>query len=782
MENAFRSVICMIKSSFYRSLLVKTIFLFGSFFLNTFSFADNFYEQYQERADAIVANMTTEEKIGQMVLPTFTFITKNKSPDAVAEAQAAWFVETNLVKLGKICGFDAIAKYHLGAVLQDAGPLIYSGDDQSLAQWQKVSTMANLFYTGPPGTHLLLGTDAVHGDQHVTGTILFPHNIGVGATHNPDLAEKIGFWTKRNVQTTGFNWAYAPTVAVGHDYRWGRLYESYGSNVSVLKALSAHFITGIQAIVDNKFMSGILATPKHFISDGDTKKGIDQGYSYSKSLEQCWRENGAGYEAAVDESAGSIMASYNSLNNIPMHFGGAFNILQRFLTKGIRGSNGKIYRFPGFVVSDYVGVSKAAYKCLIKNNTCGLLHCNEKLDGCCGCQGIFKRTCHEQCASSSQEVVSIFDLYVRAVAKAVNAGVDMLMVAYSSAYVNPLDYDPSPPYTTLSPAYYNKIGTVVRAIEAAVNQGLISEERFNEAVSRIIRVKLSMSPSPMIPLSPEELIEEAKISLQSAEQSLVLLKNEEHTLPIYPNTIKHVFLMGTFDDIGSQNGGWTVTWQGQKGNTYWPAGSVEKTTSFATSILDGIRAILGHSPHYYKGEDVVLSANLKGVTSHNSVAIIALAESPYAEYNGDIDNGNPFYIKGALTGQNIYNSPIQPTFLGTHFTNAQMDAIKHLQKNGVKIVAVLFSGRPIVITEGKCAPLNHSDAFIAAFLPGTSGGQAIANAIFGKYGFKSVKSSIKKKIYSSNTLPFAWPNSMKEVRHQDPTLFPTGYGLKTQPF
>lgn len=263
--------------------------------------------------------------------------------------------------------------------------------------------MANLFYTGPPGTNLLIGTDAVHGDQHVTGTILFPHNIGIGATHNPDLAEKIGFWTKRDVQRTGFNWSYAPTVAVGHDYRWGRLYESYGSNLSVLKTLASRFICALQGIVDDRYLSGILATPKHFIADGDTKKGIDQGDSFKKSLEQCWEQNGAGYEAAVNESAGSIMASYSSLNDIPMHFGGAFNILNRFLHQGIEGSGGKIYRFPGFVVSDYVGVSKAAYKCLILKNTCGLLKCNEKLDGCCGCQGTFKRICHEHCCSSDAE-------------------------------------------------------------------------------------------------------------------------------------------------------------------------------------------------------------------------------------------------------------------------------------------------------------------------------------------------------------------------------------------
>lgn len=749
-----------------------------------FILAANFYDQYRERANQIVANMTMEEKIGQMVLPTFTFITENKGSDAVAKAQAAWFKEANLEELGKICGFEAIAKYHIGAILQDASPLIYSGEDQSLPQWQKLSKMANLFYSGPPGTHLLIGTDAIHGDQHVAGTILFPHNIGLGATHNPDLVEKIGFWTKRNIQQTGFNWNYAPTVAVGHDYRWGRLYESYGSNVAVLKALAARFIFGLQAFVNGQFMSGVLATPKHFIGDGDTKKGIDQGDAFSKTLEKCWLRNGAGYEAAVDESAGSLMVSYSSLNHIPMHFGGAFNILNQFLTEGIRGSQGKIYQFPGFVVTDYDGISNAAYKCLRKENTCGLLHCNEQF-GCRGCQKIFKKVCHKEWffynkkEMSIFKEVSIFDLYVRAVAKAINAGIDMLMVGFSSAYVNPLNYDARPPFMNLSPMYYNKIDTVIKAIETAVKGGLISEERFNNAILRIIQVKLSMQPSRPIPISSDELTEEAQVSLKSAEQSLVLLKNEKQTLPIAPKNIKFVFLMGAFNDIGSQSGGMTVTWQGQKGNKFWRPGSHEKVISFATSILDGTRAILGSSPSYFKGEKAVLSNNLDDINFQNSVALIAIAEKPYAEFNGDIDNGNPFYTKGALTGQNIYNLPLQPSFLGIHFTPLQMKAIQRLHEKGVKIVTILFSGRPMVITEGNDAPLNNSDAFIAAFLPGTSGGQAIANAIFGQYGFKSVKSTIEKRVYSSNTLPFAWPNSMEEVRTQTPSLFPVGYGLET---
>jgi len=744
--------------------------------------SNGIYQQYAEQAEEILDNMTKAEKIGQMVLPTFKFLTANRGPNALQEAIDAWYVENDLYQLGLICGFDAISEYHIGAVLQDAGPLPYSGDDQTVLQWRKLATMANLFYNGPTGTNLLLGTDSVHGDQHVTGTILFPHNIGLGATHNPEVVQRIGHWTNRNMQSTGFNWSFSPTVAVGYDYRWGRQYECYSQNLDVLKSLATHYVTGIQRIRQDR-LRGVLGNAKHFIADGDTEKGKDEGYAYTCSLNQVWKKNGAGYEGAVDASVGSIMASYSSLNDVPMHFGGAYDILNKFVNDGISGSHGKKYRMDGFVVSDFVGVSRAAYKCLILKNQCGLLK-HLHIDKC------FKRylqtlkgsaTSQQFCCTHTSD--DLFELYVRAVAKAVNAGVDMLMVANSAAFVDPFDYQSRPPYDTLSPLFYStKIKRVVNAIDAAVDQGLISKERFNQAVKRILCVKLSMYPTVVQPLTPQELNDEAVSSLRAAEQSLVLLKNEHSTLPVRPDTIQNVFLMGAFNDIGSQNGGWTVTWQGQKGNQYWEEGSIEKLTSRATSILDGVTNVLGNTPNYIQGEAAALAYDLQSVNRRNSVAIIAIAEPPYAEYNGDIDNNNPWYIKGALTGENIYNSPIQPKFLGVEFTCEQLQAIKRLKQAGVKIVTVLFSGRPVVITEGPEAPLPPSDAFIAAFLPATSGGQAIANAIFGNYGFKSVKQIIEGKTYYSNTLPFAWPADMQDVRTHEYKLFPIEYGLKTTAF
>ncbi|NGX49728.1 MAG: Beta-glucosidase BoGH3B [Candidatus Anoxychlamydiales bacterium] len=716
---------------------MKRIFLFlFTFLITNFCFSSSIFDQYDKEAKTITAKMNLKQKIGQMILPTFDLLTNQKGPDAMTIAKNAWNKEEGK-QLGYTLGFDVIEKYFLSAVLQPGGPITYSGENQDLDQWQKLTEIANLFYVDFSNgkTNLLIGNDAIHGNQHIPGEILFPHNIGLGATHNPSLIKQIATDTMLNLLYSGFNWSYMPTVAISYDYRWGRMYESFSSDSNLVKALAKSYISGLQAIVENS-ITGVLANAKHFIGDGDTKKGMDEGYTYSTSLKKCWERNGAGYEGAILADVGSVMASYNSLNNVPMHFGGDFDILNQFRNVGIEGTDGNNYQLKGFIVSDFVAVSRAAYKYNILND--------KKID------------------------------YVEAIAMSINSGVDMFMIA-NGAYINPFDYTSKPPYTMLSAVYYSDIPTVINAISTAISRKLISKARIDDAVTRIIRTKLAMNHTKQ---GKDPAQNQKMHSLDAAQQSLILLKNKKKILPFSSNKIKNVFLIGNYDDIGSQNGGWTINWQGQKGNKYWAEGSTNKKRSNASSILDGLKIVLD-SPNYYKGEDIILKKKFNKINEKNSIAIIAIAEIPYAEYNGDIDNKNPWYLKGALMKENLYISPIQSKFLGIKFTKNQIKAIKRLNKLNVPIVTILFSGRPLVITKGPGAPLKMSDVFIAAFLPGTSGGEAIINAIFGNYKFKSVRTSIDGKQYYSNTLPFAWPASMREVRLQKPTLFPVAYGLSS---
>ncbi|MGB7978903.1 MAG: glycoside hydrolase family 3 N-terminal domain-containing protein [Chlamydiales bacterium] len=718
--------------------------------------ANTIYDNQNAAAAALVANLTLPQKIGQMLLPANNALTANYAPGGLAGAQAAWAAADNVPSftLGDALGFQAITTYNIGAILTAGGPIEYSGslpEDQRLVQWQCLADTLQLYAaTTTPDLPLLLGTDAVHGNQHVVGSVLFPQNIGLGATHDPNLINLVGAWTAYNVKTSHWNWAYAPTLAVGHDYRWGRFYESFTSNADVMQVLAQYYIAGLQGITNGTTgqILGVLGTAKHFLADGNTQAGYDEGFSYAPDLNTVWAQNGAGYQGAVSQTVfapavgtvaevGSAMASYSSLNGVPMHFGGDFNILSQFRNTGITYQN-ETYQLSGFVVSDYDGIARAAWK---------------------------YNTLHGNTLSLAE-----------AMAMSVNAGVDMIMMSQSAYtnYIDPGTFIP-PTFQNLSPPYYLNLADVVNAITTAVSTGLISQARIDDAVTRILRTKLAMNSA--VPATPPG-ASEADVALQAASESLVLLKNGA-VIPVTAGNTEFVFLMGDYNDVGVQNGGWSVNWQGQKGNYYWTG--LDKTTSNATTILDGINnTALAPEAQIITGETAVLNYPLGGMggpTGANSIAVIAISEFPYAEVMGDVENQSPLYKQGAVQGFNAYAPLVQNCDLSLMFTAQQIQAIQYLQNGGIPVITVAFSGRPIVVTGTSTSPLTLSNAFIAAFLPGTSGGQAIADLIFGAFTTKSVSNVINGSTYYSNTLPFAWPASMAEVIEETPTLFPAGYGL-----
>ena len=155
----------------------------------------------------------------------------------------------------------------------------------TLDKWQKltqkfnnisydVTTNTGKTYTIRP----LIATDAVHNDQHVPGTILFPHNIGMSCTHNPDNFFNVGKWTAQNVKKSGFNYAFAPTVAVSHNPQWGRFYETMGQEKEWIYKYGKAYVEGVQG--KPEALTGILASVKHFIGDGATMFGADEGNAH----------------------------------------------------------------------------------------------------------------------------------------------------------------------------------------------------------------------------------------------------------------------------------------------------------------------------------------------------------------------------------------------------------------------------------------------------------------------------------------------------------------------
>jgi beta-glucosidase len=266
-------------------------------------------------AEAIVAQMADEQKVAQLIQ-------------------------------GEIRGLtpDDVRKYGLGSVLNGGGA--FPGGDK-YASPQDWVDLADAYYSasidgseGSAAIPIVWGTDAVHGHNNVMGATLFPHNIGLGATRDPELVARIIGATAREVKATGIDWIFAPTVAVAKDGRWGRTYESFSSDPSIAASFVAPIVEAMQD-------EGVASTAKHFIGDGGTLRGDDRGDT-SMSLDDLVAVHGQGYVEAIDKDVMSVMASFNSWYGEKIH--GSKSIL----TDLLRDDMG----FKGMVVSDWNGIGE----------------------------------------------------------------------------------------------------------------------------------------------------------------------------------------------------------------------------------------------------------------------------------------------------------------------------------------------------------------------------------------------------------------------------------------
>jgi beta-glucosidase len=281
--------------------------------------------QVETKIAALLARMTLEQKVGQMVQPDIRSITP-----------------------------DDVRKYRLGSVLNGGGAFPGENKHASVADWV---ALADRFYdasmdtaNGQLAIPIMWGTDAVHGHNNVIGATLFPHNIGLGAAHNPDLIELVGTATAREVAASGLDWTFAPVVAVVRDDRWGRTYESYSEDPQIVREYADRMVRGLQgARGSREFLdaSHVLATAKHFIGDGGTADGVDRGDTRGNEADLL-QLHGQGYVAAIDAGVQTVMASYNSWNGLKVHG------LEHLLTDVLKKQMG----FDGIVVSDWDGVDE----------------------------------------------------------------------------------------------------------------------------------------------------------------------------------------------------------------------------------------------------------------------------------------------------------------------------------------------------------------------------------------------------------------------------------------
>jgi beta-glucosidase len=249
---------------------------------------------------------------------------------------------------------EDVRRYRLGSVLNGGGTFPGENKHASVADWV---ALADRFYDASMDTAdggvaipIMWGTDAVHGHNNLFGATLFPHNIGLGAAHDPDLIERIGAATAREVAATGLDWTFAPVVAVVRDDRWGRTYESYSEDPQLVRTYAHRIVRGLQGAPGSReFLdsSHVLATAKHFIGDGGTTDGVDRGDT-QLGEEDLLRIHGQGYVAAIEAGVQTIMASYNSWNGWKVH---GQRVLLTDLLKQRLG-------FDGIVVSDWDGVDE----------------------------------------------------------------------------------------------------------------------------------------------------------------------------------------------------------------------------------------------------------------------------------------------------------------------------------------------------------------------------------------------------------------------------------------
>ncbi|MFI0897943.1 glycoside hydrolase family 3 N-terminal domain-containing protein [Streptomyces sp. NPDC020983] len=269
-----------------------------------------------QRVDDLLGRMTLDEKVGQMT-----------QVDRTALASAP----------------GDLATYRIGSVLSGGGSAPSPNNATSWADMY--DSFQRTALSTPLGIPMIYGIDAVHGDNNVYGATIFPHNIGLGATRDADLVQQIGHATAEEVSGTGIDWDFAPCLCVARNDRWGRTYESFGETPDLPSQMTSE-ITGLQGETLGGPAS-VLATAKHYIGDGGTDGGVNEGNA-TLTETQLRAIHLPPFKAAVDRGVGSVMVSYSSWNGVKDH---ANHYLLTDLLKGELG-------FSGFVVSDWAGVDK----------------------------------------------------------------------------------------------------------------------------------------------------------------------------------------------------------------------------------------------------------------------------------------------------------------------------------------------------------------------------------------------------------------------------------------
>ena len=601
---------------------MKKFIIFLSFLLINISCdnidSNNLSEaEISKKVSELIDLMTLDEKVGQMTQIDQRFL------DTITD----------------------LSTYSIGSLLSGGGSHPKVNEPQAwLDMYNKYQeeTLKNRL-----GIPLIYGIDAVHGHNNVYGATIFPQNIGLGATNNPELVYKISEATSLEVAATGIDWTFSPCLSSPEDYRWGRTYEGFSSDPVLVEKLGKAAVEGYQNALTNSGKK-VVACAKHFIGDGNTEFGtgmnglVDRGNTVL-TTDELKEKLLPKYQAAIDANVQTIMASYNSWNGVKCH--GSKELLTDILKVDMG--------FEGFVISDWQGIDE------IPGN------------------------------------------YKSDIITSINAGVDMVMVSGQGQ-----------PYKKF-----------MRLLKENVEEGSISMERIDDAVSRILKVKLrnGLFTNPIVQNDNLQVIgsdDHRNIARQAVRESVVVLKNE-NLIPISKESKSIVVAGRGADNLGMQCGGWTINWQGGQGDI-----------TIGTTILDGIKESVSTETKVIHSKDGTDLGNVSG-----DLAIVVIGEDPYTEFFGDKDN------------LDLLEEDIQ--------------TINNLKDKGYKVLVLLISGRPMNIADH----LDNWDGFAAIWLPGTEG-NGVSDILFGDF-------------QSTGKLSYPWPINAEDGANapKNDLLYNIGFGL-----
>ncbi|XP_011094170.1 uncharacterized protein LOC105173942 [Sesamum indicum] len=442
--------------------------------------ADAEYRLYKDpkkplnrRIKDLLRRMSLEEKIGQMV----------QIERAVASA-------------------EVMKKYYIGSVLSGGGSA--PAPRASPKAWVD---MVNGFQKGSLSTRLgipmIYGIDAVHGHNTVYGATVFPHNIGLGATRDPQLVKKIGAATALELRATGIPYTFAPCVAVCRDPRWGRCYESYSEDSEIVQAMT-EIIPGLQGDIPANSRQGVpyvagkkkvAACAKHYVGDGGTTKGINQNNTVT-SKHGLLSIHMPPYDDSIIKGVATIMVSYSSFNGIKMHANR--DLITGFLKKTLR--------FRGFVISDYKGIDQITSP----------IHAN----------------------------------YTYSILAGIGAGIDMVMIPNNyTEFIDGLTFLVKNNFIPMS-----RIDDAVkRILRVKFIMGLFENPLADYSMTKYLGSRVHKELA-------REAVRKSLVLLKNGESA------DEPLIPL-PKRASKVLVAGTHaDNIGNQCGGWTIEWQGKTGN------------------------------------------------------------------------------------------------------------------------------------------------------------------------------------------------------------------------